>query len=667
MYTRKELLAKILMDWHADEGRGLLTPLWFIAGIALYFALPSEPDYAPYFLLVAAIAWVLTKRARAVSSPFLLLMIGLSWATFYTAQIEHRMLERSITPRPVTGVIDEMEPTAKGVRITLSQVTIVGLNPEQTPRRIRVAMRGELPELMIGDHVKLNAGMLPPMGPAMPHSFDFARYFFFRDIGAVGYGLNPITVTKHATDGEGWNAMWARWRHALTQNIMHTLPTPHNGIAAGLITGEDAAIPPEVHDQLWAANLLHVIAISGAHMVVISGIAFIGLRLLFLAIPSFGQRPIAKQIAAAFTLVALTAYLLITGMMLSATRAYIMMALVLGAVILARNVQPMRSLILAAVLMLVFDPSDLLEPGFQLSFAATMAIIAFVFSRDLSEQTTWRTPLKYFGWLLMVSIVAEASTAPLVVHQFNTLSPYGVLANTILSPVVAIIIMPMVALYFLLLPIGLESIALHIMWVGIEGMLRVAAYVSQLPHALVFVKAIPNWGAALFAFGLAWTCILSTRIRYAGFMVMLLGIASVVTVRLPDMLIASGLNQITLRSDGNYHLVRGRAQSLVPELWANGTGTGQYLAYTPKLAPDWRCDNLGCISFGRIALPMSDLALLEDCKKSDVIVMKYSAKCLNNARIIETYKMNGVIGVWLDNTLRIETSRDWQGNRPWAN
>lgn len=663
MLTRKSLLDL----WYADTGRGLLTPLWFIAGIALYFALPSEPRYAPYFLLAAAIGWFFTKRARGMSIACLLLMIGLAWATFYTSNIHHRMLERSITPRPVTGVIDEMEPTVKGIRITLSQVTIAGLKPEQTPRRIRVAMRGTLPQLMIGDSIKLNAGMLPPMGPAMPHSFDFARYFFFRDIGAVGYGLNPITVTNRATDGEGWNAMWARWRHALTQNIMHTLPSPHNGIAAGLITGEDAAIPPDVHDQLWAANLLHVIAISGAHMVVISGISFIGLRLLFLLIPSFGQRPIAKQVAAALTLIALTAYLLITGMMLSATRAYIMMALVLGAVMLARNVQPMRSLILAAVLMLAFDPSDLLEPGFQLSFAATMAIIAFVFSRDMSQQTTWRTPLKYVSWLLTVSVVAEASTAPLVVHHFNTLSPYGVLANTILSPVVALIIMPMVALYFLLLPIGLEAIALHIMWVGIEAMLRVAAYASQLPHALIFVKAIPNWGAALFALGLAWLCILSTRLRYAGVVVMLLGIASMASVRLPDMLIASGLNQIALRSEGHYHLVRGRTNSLIPELWANGTGMGRALSYKPVLAPDWRCDHLGCIAFGRIALPYSDLALLEDCTASAIIFMKYGTNCLNNTPIVETYRMNGVIAIWLGEPLHIETSSDWQGNRPWSN
>jgi competence protein ComEC len=662
MLTRKELLAL----WHADDGRGLLTPLWFIVGIALYFALPVEPHYTPYFLLVGAIGWYFTKRSRGLSIAFLLLTIGLTWAMVYTSQIQHRMLERSITPRPVTGVIEDIEPTAKGIRITLSHVTIAGFGKRETPRRIRVAMRGELPELMIGDSVKLNAGMLPPMGPAMPHSFDFARYFFFRDIGAVGYGLNPVTITKHATEGEGWNAMWSRWRHALTQNIMQTLPSPNGAIASGLIIGEDAAIPPEVHDQLRAANLLHVIAISGAHMVVISGIVFIGLRLLFLGIPQFGQRPFAKQVAAGLTLIVLTGYLLITGLMLSATRAYIMMALILGAIMLARDVLPMRSIVLAAVLMLIFDPSDILEPGFQLSFVATMAIIAFVFSRQLDEQATWRTPLKYFGWMMMMSLVAEGAAAPLVIHHFNSVSPYGVLVNTLLSPVVALLIMPAVAFYFLLLPLGLESAALHIMSIGIDAMVWVARYVSTLPYALIFMKAIPGWGVALIVAGLSWLCILTSRLRYAGMIGIVLGIASIATVQLPDILIASQLNQIAIKSENAFRLVRGRNQSLVPELWANGTGSAE-LPQAPEHTKDWRCDRLGCVALGRIALPYSDVALLEDCKKSEVIFMKYAATCLNGARIIETYKMNGVIALWRGNRLRIETSKDWQGNRPWSN
>lgn len=660
MLTRKEILAL----WNADPQRGLLLPLWFIAGIALYFALPIEPQVTPYFLFALAGGWYFTKRARAASAAALLLTIGLLWSMIYTSQIHHRMLERSTTPRPITGVVENIEPTAKGQRITLSKVYIEDMRRNETPRRVRLALKGDVSQLQMGDTVKLMAGLLPPMGLALPHSFDFARYFFYRDIGAVGYGLNPIAVTSKAHDGEGWNGTWARWRNTLTQNIMKTLPSPQGAIAAGLITGEDAAIPPDVHDQLRSANLLHVIAISGAHMVVISGIVFITLRLLFLAIPHFGQRPLAKQVAAGLTLIVLTAYLFITGMMLSATRAYIMMALVLGAVMLGRNVLPMRSLILAALIMLVFDPSDLLEPGFQLSFAATMAIIAFVFSRDLSEQATWRTPLKYLGWLMMMSVVAESATAPLVIHHFNSVSPYGVLANTVLSPIIGILIMPAVALYFLFLPIGIEALALHIMSLGIQAMLAVAQYISTLPHSIIFIKYIPGWGVALFVFGLSWLCILSTRIRYAGVIGMVLGTASIVTVSLPDMLVGSELRQIAVKSEGQYYLVRGRNESLIPEIWANGTGNKTLPA--ARELKDWHCDALGCVAYNRIAIPTSDLALIEDCKESEVVIQRYAGKC-KNTPIIETYEMNGTIGIWLGEKLRIETSADWQGKRPWSN
>lgn len=662
MPTRKDILAL----WQAEPNRRLVQPLWFIAGIALYFALPVEPRVVPWFLFAAALGCYTTKHWRGCAIALLLFSTGLLWAMIYTATLHHPMLERALSPRPVIGSIEEIEPTAKGIRITLAQVTIAGVKDHEMPRRIRLALRGNVPALQVGDRVKLNAGLLPPMGPALPHGFDFARYFFFRDIGAVGYGLNPVHVVDKARDGNGWNATWARWRHTLTTNIMNTLPSPQGAIASGLITGEDAAIPEPVHDQLRAANLLHVIAISGAHMVVISGIVFIALRMLFLGIPDFGQRPLAKQVAAGLTLLALTAYLFITGLMLSATRAYIMMALVLGAVMLGRDVLPMRSLVLAVVLMLVFDPSDILEPGFQLSVVATMAIIAFIFSRDLGRQATWRTPLKYLGWLMMISIVAESATAPIVVHHFNTVSPYGVLANTLLSPVIAIIIMPAVALYFLFLPLGIESWPLHVMALGIEAMLWVAEYIATLPRALLFLPSLPGWGVALFVFGLAWLCILATRLRYAGLLAMVLGIGSIATVDLPDMLVNSELKQIALRSDDGYHLVRGRKHSLIPELWANGTGSKE-LRYSPRHAPDWRCDTLGCVAYGRIALPLSDLALLEDCTEAQLVILRYGTTCPNGTRVLETYRLKGVIGIWRSETLRIETSRDWQGKRPWSN
>ncbi|MFO0457298.1 MAG: ComEC/Rec2 family competence protein [Alphaproteobacteria bacterium] len=670
MVTRKY----ILNLWREGTAGLLLLPIAFIAGIALYFALPVEPHLLPLALAVAMLAvwwWRWRRRGHPTTRTAMavfLVALGVFWACLYTAQIRHPMLERAMTPRPVTGIIENIEITAKGHRITLAAVTIAGLAPEQTPHRVRLALRGKIPDLQLGDTVRLNAGLLPPMGPALPHSFDFARYFFFRDIGAVGYGLNPITITDKAREGEGWSAMWARWRHQLTENIMATLPLPHGAVAAGLITGEDAAIPEATFDQLRAANLVHIIAISGTHMVMIAAIVFIGLRLLMLLIPGFGLRPHAKQIAAFLTLIVLTGYLLITGLMISAIRAYVMMAMILLALMFDRDVMPMRSLVLAALLMLLFDPSDLLEPGFQLSFVATMAIIAFIGSREAPKlRFHGPTLFTYLFWLMMMSVVAEGATAPLVIHHFNNLAIYGVFANTLLSPVVALVIMPMVALYFLLLPFGIEAVALHIMSYGITAMLKMAEFISGLPHALTFLPSIPGYGVALFVAGLIWLCLLNNRLRLAGILPMVIGVMTLFTVTLPDFLATAELKQIAMRTDSGYVLLRGRAQSLIPELWANGTGSAK-LTYNPKA---WRCDAVGCVALvrgRRIAVSEQYEALMEDCRLSDFILTRLKdARCSSRTRVFNSYYTQGTIGLFIaDDAIRAETSSDWQGNRPWS-
>ncbi|MEJ0010672.1 MAG: ComEC/Rec2 family competence protein [Alphaproteobacteria bacterium] len=167
------------------------------------------------------------------------------------------------------------------------------------------------------------------------------------------------------------------WRFGLTDSIIRTLG-PHDGpIAAGLITGEARAIPQADFAAFRASNLYHIIAISGEHMVVVGGAIFFLLRLLLLAFP-IGQKPLGKSIAAAVTLVLTTLYLGVTGMPISAVRAYIMMALVLLAIIAGRRPNGMRSLAIAFWLMLLIQPADLFDPGFELSFAASMALIALI-------------------------------------------------------------------------------------------------------------------------------------------------------------------------------------------------------------------------------------------------------------------------------------------------
>jgi len=669
--------------WKAESSRHFLwLPVAFGAGIGAYYGLPIEPP--PYVLpllaglmLVAAIA--LWRRARMLLLALLLMSVGAAWANLITLQQSGVILAEALSPRPVLGEVENIERTEHGVRFTLSHLHVSDLAAERTPAQARLSIRlkkdSDLALPQIGDTVHLMAGLMPPMGPALPNGFDFARFFYDRDIGSIGYGMPPWEIVA-TNPSHGFINQFRNWRLNLTESIIHTLGTGAGGVAAGLITGDARAITKDDFEALRASNLYHIIAISGEHMVVIAGVIFITLRLLALLLPKrMALRPHNKSIAAGITLVLMTLYLFVTGTPISAVRAYVMIVLVLGAILFRRQVDAMRSLAIAAFAMLVMAPADLLDPGFQLSFAATLAIIAFVEVRLRAPMVDahmgrFTRGLHVVLTMLLISVVAEIATAPIVISHFNNLSLYGVFANMLATPIMSLFLMPTVALFFILLPLGLSHFALMLMKWGVDLLLSLARWVESFPHAQQFVPSIPGYGLVMFVVGLLWLCVWQTRVRRYGAIAMALGVMSVFLNHSPDILVGSSLKQIAIHTDDGYRLARGRATSMVPELWANGLG---YEQFEEADAPQWRCDKLGCIAQvknKRIAFPFDSLALAEDCRRADVIITAITgAHCDSAAIIVDTASLNHahVLAVWLDDQkTRIETSNDWQGNRPWS-
>lgn len=669
-------MSRIKQFLQAQRGRGFLwLVVLFAFGVALYYALPTEPDWrhlTALSLFLAMLACWPGGRHRLRWALLLLPVLGATWACAYSMFHHPVMLRNELTPRPITGIVRDIERVENGVRFTLDVRSIRGMDAQTAPQRIRLSVRlkpdSELALPQIGDRVEMLAGLLPPMGAALPGGFDFARYFYFRDIGAVGYGLPPWKVLEPAKQ-----TGFAQWRLDLTERIIATLGPERGPIAAGLITGEDRAIRDADFEALRASNLYHIIAISGGHMVVIAGVIFIGLRLLFLALP-FGLRPQAKSIAAAITLGMVTLYLFVTGMPISAVRAYVMIALVLVAVVLRRDVDAMRSLMLTALIMLLIDPSDLLEPGFQLSFMATLAIVALAEKLWLKSDvdSRWRRIAGIFIGSILIAFVAEAAVSLLVARMFNNFAAYGVLANALATPLVAFALMPAVALYFLLLPFGLENAALWLMDFGIHALMWIAQTVSSLPYAQMFLPSPPDWGMAFGIVGLFFVCLVRGRIRWVGLAGLLVGWLSVFTVHLPDLLVGANAKQIALRSEQGYVLVRGKPQSLIPELWANGLGYKELPFQRPGESDAWRCDRFGCIATihgDRVAFPHSPEAALEDCTQVKLMLTTLRGTGCKNW-VIGPYALarSGVQAFWWEEGgyVRHENSAKWQGHRPWS-
>lgn len=670
--------------WTAEKDRHFLwLPVCFGAGIAAYLALPVEP---PVYLLLSiwlgalVLTLLLWRPARPVVIGGLALASGLFWASLITQWTPQKILHEAVDVRPVMGTVNDIVRTEHGYRFTLDHVTIDRVQPERTPNQIRLSIRlkkDAAPELPhIGDVISIRAGLRPPMGPVLPNGFDFARYFYFRDIGAVGYGLPPWDVVAQDT-APGAMAQFRDWRVRITEEIIRTLGPETGGVGAGLITGDARAISEADFDALRASNLYHIIAISGEHMVVIAGVIFVTLRLLALLLPRrIAHRPQVKTVAACATLLLVTAYLFVTGLPVSAVRAYVMIFLVLMAVILRRRVNSMRSLALTALIMLVADPAVLIEPGFQLSFAATLAIIALVETTllrpDGYEVSRIRKAGRVVVTMLCISVVAEMATTPLVIAQFNNVSMYGVFANMLATPIVSLYLMPTVALFFILLPFGLQNTALWLMDWGIRGLLGLSHWVAGFPHAQAFVPSIPGYGVAVFVLGLLWICLWQTRVRYWGLLVMALGVATVMTTHLPDMLVGEQLKQIAFKTNDGYVLARGRASSMIPSLWANGLG---YDALPEADTPAWRCDRQGCVAQVKgkvIAFPSDPSAILEDCTRAQMIFTTYGEIFCSSAQVRilgpEMLEGSNVTAFWFDEVggVRQESSAHWQGKRPWS-
>ncbi len=668
-------MSRIMQFTAAQRGRGFL---WLVAlfalGVAVYYALPFEPNWQ-YLLAASAALAMLTlwpgSNYRLRWALLLIPMLGATWACAYTAMHQPTMLKREVTPRPVTGIVRDIERVEKGLRFTLDDVTIRGI--DDAPRRVRLSVRlkpdSSLVLPKIGDRVDMLAGLLPPMGAALPGGFDFARYFYFRNIGAVGYGLPPWKVIEPAQQ-----TGFAQWRLELTENIIAALGPERGPIAAGLITGEDRAIRDADFDALRASNLYHIIAISGGHMVVIAGVIFIGLRLLFLLLP-FGLRPQAKSIAALVTLAMVTLYLFVTGLPISAVRAYVMIALVLIAVILRRDADAMRSLFLAALIMLLFDPSDLLEPGFQLSFVATLAIVALAEGLWLRDHvdSRWRRITGIFTASILISLVAEGAVSLLVARMFNNFALYGVLANALAAPLVTFALMPAVALFFILLPFGLHGAALWLMDYGIRALMWIARTISNLPHAQMFLPSPSDWGMALAIIGLLFLCVVRGRIRWIGLAGLAIGWLSVFTFTPPHLLVGPNAKQLAIRTEHGYALLRGRPTSLVPELWANGLGLKQLPVLKASVSDTWRCDKLGCLAMlGKgeyISFPATAQAAMEDCGHAKLMVSTIAGvQCEGWVIGPRSLARDGVQAFWREDNgyFRHETSADWQGQRPWS-
>jgi len=402
------------------------------------------------------------------------------------------------------------------LRVTLEDPRLVDVAPGRTPLRVRVsfhgAAEGARPE--IGSTIRLVAHLGPPEGPVEPGGFDFRRMAWFRGLGAVGYTrAPPETIAPPAPRA----ALVNRLRDAISVHLMATIEGDAGGVAAALTTGDRSGIGQPATEALRASNLSHLLSISGLHMGLITAFVFGAVRGGIALVPPLALRVPGKKIAAAVALGAGAFYLLLSGGNVATERAFVMVAVFLVAILLDRRAISLRSVAIAAIIILLVQPEALTDPGFQMSFAATVALVAsFAALRGRVAQRRIPWVVRPIAVTLFTSAVAGWATAPIAAAHFNRIAEYGLLANVLSVPVVGTFVMPAAVVAGVLAPLGLEAPALWVMEQGIAWVLWVAHFVAGLEGSVTAVPEPPGWVLPVMALGATWLIVWPGRARWAG-------------------------------------------------------------------------------------------------------------------------------------------------------
>ncbi|MFN3878849.1 MAG: ComEC/Rec2 family competence protein [Brevundimonas sp.] len=676
----------------------LWAPVAFGAGAAVYFALRIEPGLWPLLLgaVVAFAVWIAARRrgwARRLTWPLLMLACvagGLAAAKVRTEMVAAPIAPAMSEPTVIEAwVVDVDSPGQRGARIVIAPVWIRGLTPEQTPVRLRATVRGEPPRP--GEAIRLFGILNPPPAPASPGAYDFGRNAFFQGMGGVAFALGETRPADLAPPP--WRLRLAMAvngaRYALAERIVARLGERTGGIAAAMTTSHETWISQEDMDVMRDSGLAHILSVSGLHMAIVGGFVFFAVRLGVAAWPWLALRVHGKKVAAMAGLTALGVYLVVSGAPPPAERAAITASIAFLAILLDRQAVTMHGLAVAAFIVLAIQPEAIVTPGFQMSFAATAALVALVEAwpkrtREISAPWPILAIQRFGGWLtaaVAASVVAGLATGPFAMQHFNRTAMYGLLANLATSPVADFILMPALAIGAALEPLGLGGPFLAVAGWGVDLMLAIGTWTAGLPGAVRTVASAPDYVLPIAFLGVLFVCLWQGRLRWLS-----LPLAAAVLVwpraPTPDVWIGDGGTNAAFHREKAAIVVRPGVREFAVDLWSRRRG----LTMTDRPETGWACERFSCrpeaeqvgpvaIWWGRKAPSPDQMEAL--CRAAPVVSVRAVVTSIPRAcqdRLLLDgidFARGGAVELW--RVSPSETGRwravwtaDVRGDRPWA-
>ncbi len=588
----RSLPPRISRAWEEEGAYGhhfLWFPVAMTFGAVVWFRFDQTPPaIATYLFFLASWLTHLIFRNRTISRYILFLVAGfatgMSAAQLETTRRSTTILDSEITTR-LEGVVLARDVDYRGYwRYTILLQHTSDPVIRRPPERVRLLARADHQPVKIGEVIQGLARMGPPSGPALPGGYDFGFDAYFKGIGAFGYFFGkPLKGEKRTADHTGpqpLTVLLSRLREKIARRIRAVLPGDTGALASALAVADRRSITEKTINALRASGLAHILAISGLHMALVAGTVLLLVRSVLSFSPFLAHTRSTRKIAALFALAAATAYLLISGGAVSTQRAWLMFVIFLIAVLIERMALTLRNVALAAIAIILMKPSAVMGPGFQMSFAATIALISAyaAWSRRASNHDltafvpigqTLEVALKFILGIGFTSLVAGVSTGLFAVEHFHRIAPYGLLANLAAMPVVTFVVMPFGLVSLIAMPFHLEYWPLQIMGAGLDAVVAIAVHTEQLGGDAITGR-IPSSPFLLALFGFLILVLMRSWLRILGAPLFVFGIVwclGAAPGKLPEALISEDGELVGLINDNVISTNRGRPSTFVIDQW----------------------------------------------------------------------------------------------------
>ncbi|MXV73011.1 DNA internalization-related competence protein ComEC/Rec2 [Candidatus Poribacteria bacterium] len=346
----------------------------------------------------------------------------------------------------------------------------------------------KLVPLRYGRHITLTGVLRQPQGRRNPGGFDYRAYLARQDVVGIIDAKGLLRI-----DEQG-GFLLGRWIEALrirTERVIDHIytasgtaePSLHAQLLKGILLGKRSDLPTETLDIFRNSGTFHVLAVSGLHVGLVAMFCYFG----------FGCFRLPRKILCLLTILAVLIYASLVGFRPSVFRASLMAILFLFSTLIDRDADLFNLLAFAALVLLLLNPLQMWDVGFQLSFVAVAAIVYFVPKMERPLRRLWENEqesvpvLNRFRnaavkWLVLsylVTLAAQIGTTPLIAYHFFRAYPLGFVVGPFAVGLVSLIV-----------AVGMVSVCVGFIW------LPLAKLIALLNHAVisVFLALIGTFG-----------------------------------------------------------------------------------------------------------------------------------------------------------------------------